>query len=28
MDVDALEAYVQAQPELQVPASGRIARLN
>ncbi len=28
MDVDALEAYVQAQPELQVPASGRIVRLN
>ncbi len=28
MDVDALEAYVQAQPVLQVPAPGRITRLN
>ncbi len=28
MDVDALEAYVKAQPVLQLPAPGRITRLN
>ncbi len=28
MDVDAFEAYVKAQPVLQVPAPGRINRLN
>jgi 5'-nucleotidase len=28
MDVDALEAFVKSQPVLQVPAPGRITRLN